>query len=102
MCRTSSLSSVVVLAVLFILGLAAEVFGSESVTVTGVLAQDSEGALELQTPDFIYFVQGSLPESLVGKSVTLSGRLARGEQGTSWIIVTDGAEAIETANGSGR
>ena len=102
MCRTSNLSGIVVLAVLFILGLAAEVFGSESVTVTGVLSQDSEGALELQTPDIIYFVQGNLPESLVGKAVTLSGRLARGEQGTRWIIVRDCAEAIETANGSGR
>ena len=102
MLGTKSFAATATFMVLFMLGLAAEVLGVEATSLTGLLLQDSEGAMELQTQDFTYLVQGNLPESLVGKTVVLSGRLARGEQGTRWIIVTEYIEKSDTANGSGK
>ena len=102
MYRTKNLINIVLLSIMFTLALAAEVFGTDSVAVTGVLTQDSEGAMELQTPDFIYLIQGNVPESLVGKPVTLSGRLVSGEQGSRWIIVTAVIENMETKDRAGK
>ena len=63
----------------------------EKLTLIGVLEEKDEGR-QIMAHGIIYFVEGYIPAEFVGKVVSVTGTIERGQAGEIYLIVEEYSE----------